>query len=319
MMLSPCSEPDDFSERQIPQEGTFAFSTGESDIPLEGAKQKTSLPRMIAATALLASVLGFLPGCLEDSSGPDFTVQGKAQSVVTGAVTPPDVIEAGVVRKMSLSGKGFHAVDETGNDVSQIDFAITGDRAFTFIVNPSNDLNHYLLFNLVERIDTDNVDIPVDYLMSPQGAINFVSTRQNPLESDLPLIRVRKTPLIGGNDGFGLDFTHDEVVFEQYKSDLWFSYAVSDPTSSSKVYLTGFVDRDKYRWLRNVSRIPYTIQYKTIEFEDDDRVFYCKIDRTGKWVALQVGDIIKTRVLKLSVHYTEPQKYNDFGYGRVER
>lgn len=284
-----------------------------------GALSWNGSPSFLLAVVFLFAALSTLSGCLEDSSGPDFTVQGKAQSVVDGMVSAPDVIEAGEVKKMSLSGKGFFAVGETGEEVSQLDFSVSIDKVFTFIVSPSHDMNHYLLFNLVERFEDDNIDIPRDYLMSPQGAINFVSCRKNTLEPVLPLVRVRKTPLIGGNDGFGLDFTHDEVVFEQYKSDLWFSYILAEPTSASKIYITGFVDRDRARWLRNVSAIPYSITYKTLEFEDSDRVFYCKLERTGKWVALQIGDVIRARVLKLSVHYTEPQKYNDFGYGRTDR
>lgn len=262
-------------------------------------------------------------GCLEHGSLADFSVNKEAVTTVHAKYSSPEVVilDRTVVRP--FENRIFKAVDEDNKKINQVKFKFNEDeKNFFFIVDNDFEYNHNLLFNLVEELEDINIDAQADYFISPQMSLNLIQKKQNIFETVIPMIHVKKTAVFGGSDGFGYDFLHHRIVSEEIKSDIWFSYVPLSPSSSSKVYLRGFIKRDKTRWLYNIYSMPYAIDYQTIGLESDDRLFYVRLSESNKgdvhkrWVAFQITTLLKTEVLKLAIHYTIPQDVPNFNLGR---
>ncbi|PKK91878.1 MAG: hypothetical protein CVV64_00175 [Candidatus Wallbacteria bacterium HGW-Wallbacteria-1] len=280
------------------------------------------ISRILVSMGAISFLALGLVGCLETSPTADFNISGATVSTVRGKVKAQTatIASESIEDMPSVQERIFMAVDENGDSVNVLDFRITSEGTFTFLPKPVYDLNHYLLFNVVEHLEKEYLDTSARYLLSPQVAMNFVTASENMTNDILPLVWVNRTAQFGGGQGFGFRFNEHKIVFQEWDSDLWISYTVADPTSASVINLRGNIARDKTKWLRNISVMPYTIENTSFNLESDDKVFYLRLRDAKKWVAFQITDVIKSKVLKLVLHYTDPQTSVNFGYaGRDDR
>lgn len=270
--------------------------------------------------ALFSSALS---GCLEHGGDADFTVNDQAVTTIHAKYSSSAVVILDQTITNPFAERVFKIVDEENQKVNQVKFKFNEkENNFYFLVDTDYDYNHNLLFNVVEELDDINIDSRADYFISPQMSINLITQKQNVLETTIPMIHVKKTTVFGGSSGFGYDFLHNQVVFEEFNSDIWFAYFPVEPSSSSRIQLRGFIKRDKARWLQNIYTMPYAIEYQKLDLESDDKLFYVRLsdanqgDVHKRWVAMNISTIIKTEVLKLAIHYTVPQDVPDFNLGR---